>query len=256
MLLCIDIGNTNIVLGLFEGEELRHHWRISSDTNKMPDEYAVLLRGLCAGVDVPRAAIEGAIIASVVPPLTGVFADVVQETFGHAALIVDAGVKTGVRVRTENPREVGADLVVDAAAAYRFYGGPVCIVDFGTATKFVAVSANGDFLGVAIAPGMRMAAESLFRGTAKLPSIDLRHPPSVIGRNTVHSMQAGILFGFVGLVEGLVARFRRELGNDMRVVATGGLVALVAGATPVLEIVDPWLTLKGLRMIWEMNRGA
>ncbi len=255
MLFCIDIGNTNIVLGLYDGDELRHHWRIATEHRKMPDEYAVLLLELFAHSNVSLKDVEGSILASVVPPLTGVFQEVCQATFGTPALVVDAGTKTGVRVRTDNPREVGADLVVNAVAAYRLYGGPACIVDFGTATKFIAVSAEGDFLGVAIAPGMRMSADALYRFTAKLPRIDLAWPPSAIGRNTVHSMQSGILFGFVALVEGLIARFRDELGDDMRVIGTGGLAPLIAEESTAIQVVDQWLTLKGLRYIWDLNRG-
>jgi len=254
MLLCIDIGNTNIVLGLYDREQLRYHWRIATNHEKMPDEYAVLLLELFAHSNVALGDIEGTIMASVVPPLTGVFQEVCQGTFGAMPLVVDAGVKTGVRLRVDNPREVGADRVVDAAAAYRLYGGPACVVDFGTATTFAALSAEGDFMGGAIAPGVRTSAEALYRATAKLPRIDLAWPPAVIGRNTVHSMQAGVLFGYVGLVEGMVARFRQELGPEMRVIATGGLATLIAERTRVIDVVDPWLTLKGLRFIWELNQ--
>lgn len=254
MLLCIDIGNTGIVLGLYDGDELQHHWRVATDHDKMPDEYTVLLRQLFAYEGTRPEEIEGVIIASVVPPLTSTFEEVCRGAIGQAPLVVDAGVKTGVRVRTENPREVGADRVVDAAAAYRFYGGPACVVDFGTATSFMAISKEGDFLGGAIAPGMHISADALYRHTAKLPRIDLGRPPSVIGRNTVHSMQAGVLFGCVGLVEGMVARFRRELGEGMQVIATGEPASLIAAETPVIQTVDPWLTLKGLRIIWELNR--
>jgi type III pantothenate kinase len=254
MLLCIDIGNSNIVLGLYRGEDLRYNWRISTDHDKMPDEYAVLLRSLFEQAQVRVENLEGIVMASVVPPLTGVFEELAASYFGRTPLVVDAGVKTGVRIRTDNPREVGADLVVDAAAVYRLYGGPACIVDFGTATKFIAVSAEGDFLGVAIAPGVRISAEALYRSTAKLPRIDLSRPPSVIGRNTTHSMQSGLLFGFVAMVEGMVARFRQELGEDMRVIATGGLAPMIAAETRSIELVDPWITLKGLRLVWELNR--
>lgn len=255
MLLCIDIGNTNIVLGLYDGDNLHHHWRVATDADKMADEYAVLLLELFALGNVSLGEVEGAVVASVVPPLTSTFQEVCQATFGRAPLVVDAGVKTGVRIRTDNPREVGADLVVDAAAAYRLYGGPACVVDFGTATKFSAVSGEGDFLGCAIAPGLRISAEALYRFTAKLPRIDLARPPSAIGRNTVHSMQAGLIFGFTDMVEGMVQRFRKELGDSMLVVATGGLAQLIAQETHVIKIVDPWLTLKGLRIIWDLNRG-
>mgnify|MGYP005851400913 CR=1 FL=1 len=255
MLLCIDIGNTNVVLGLYEGDELRHHWRIATDDRKMPDEYAVLLLELFAHGDVRLADIDGVVMASVVPPLTGVFLEVCQGTFGCDPLVVDAGVKTGVRVRVENTREVGADRVANAAAAYRLYGGPACIVDFGTATTFDAISREGDYLGGAIAPGVHISAEALYRFTARLPRIEVARPPAAIGRNTVHSMQSGLLFGYVGLVEGLVARFRKELGADMRVIATGGLAALMAQETNAIQVVDPWLTLEGLRLIWHLNQG-
>jgi type III pantothenate kinase len=255
MLFCIDIGNTNVVLGVYEEDELLHHWRVATDDRKMPDEYAVLLLELFAYNDVALADIDGVVMASVVPPLTGVFQEVCQATFGCRPLIVDAGVKTGVRVRYDNPREVGADRVTNAVAACRLYGGPACIVDFGTATTFDAISREGDYLGGAIAPGVHISAEALYRFTAKLPRIELARPPAAIGRNTVQSMQSGLLFGYVGLVEGMVARFRKELGPDMRVIGTGGLAPLIAGETKAIQVVDPWLTLKGLRFIWELNQG-
>jgi type III pantothenate kinase len=167
--------------------------------------------------------------------------------------VLDIGVKTGVRVCYDNPREVGADRVANAAAAYRLYGGPACVVDFGTATTFDAISREGDYLGGAIAPGIVISAEALFHYAAKLPRIDLVRSPRVIGTNTVHSMQSGIIFGYVGLVEGMVARFREELGEDMKVIATGGLADLIAGETEVIDVVNPWLTLEGLKIIYEIN---
>ncbi len=255
MLFCIDIGNTNIVMGLYERDELRRHWRVATDAHRMPDEYAVLLWNLFAQGEVALGDVSGTIIASVVPPLTGVFQEVCQALFGAPALVVDAGVKTGVRIRYDNPREVGADRVANAAAVLRFYGAPACVVDFGTATTFDAISRAGDYLGGAIAPGVRVSAEALYRTTAKLPRIDVARPPSAIGRNTVQSMQSGVLYGYVGLVEGMVARFRAELGDDMRVIATGGLAPLIAAETTVIQAVDPWITLKGLRIIWELNQG-
>jgi len=169
-------------------------------------------------------------------------------------LIVGGGVKTGVAIRYDSPREVGADRVADAAAAYALYGGPACVVDFGTATTFNAISDRGEYLGGAIAPGVRTATEALFQATAKLPRIDLQRPPKAIGANTVDAMRSGILFGYVGLVEGMVERFRRELGPNMRVIGTGGLANFIAAETPVIQVVDPWLTLKGLRIIYELNR--
>jgi len=254
MLLCIDIGNTNIVLGVYNGEQLMAHWRLATVHERMPDEYAMLLLQLLSHSRYDPGELQGVAMASVVPPLTGTFVKLSEVYLGLTPLVVDAGVRTGVRIRYDNPREVGADRVVDAAAAYRLYGGPACIVDFGTATTFDAINTEGDYLGGAIAPGIGISAEALFARTAKLPRIDLARPPRAIGSNTVHSMQSGILFGYVGLVEGMVARFRAELGDNMRVIATGGLAEIIARETSVIEVVDPWLTLKGLRMIYELNR--
>jgi len=256
MLLCVDIGNTNITMGLYRGEELATHWRINTDHHRMPDEYGMLLTNLMAHSGFTPADISGVIIASVVPPVTNTFEEMVQEYLNTEPLIVGNGLKTGVAIRYDNPREVGADRVVDALAAYRLYGGPACVVDFGTATTFDATSAKGEYLGGAIAPGVRVAADALYQTTAKLPRIDLQRPSRVIGANTVDSMRSGILYGYVGLVEGLVARYRIELGPEMRVIGTGGLAGLIAKETTVIEVVDPWLTLKGLRMIYELNQGG
>jgi type III pantothenate kinase len=255
MLLCVDIGNTNIVLGFYQGEELVAQWRIATNHRRMSDEYAVTLRGLFHHNGLSSADVSGVAISSVVPPLTGTFEKLCQDYFHQKPLVVDAGIKTGMRIRYDNPLEVGADRVVNAVATLRLYGAPACIVDFGTATTFDALSAEGDYIGGAIAPGVLVAAEALFARTAKLPRIDLVRPPKVIGTNTVQSMQSGILFGYVGLVESMVKRFRKELGEDMKVIATGGLAPVIAQETDVIEIVDPWLTLKGLRLIWEMNQG-
>jgi len=254
MLLCIDIGNTNIVLGIYRGEKLVSHWRISTDHHKMPDEYAMLVFDLFSHAGCTFAEIDGVVMASVVPPLTGIFQELCAGYVKADLLVVDAGVKTGVRIRYENPREVGADRVVNAAAVLRRYGGPACIVDFGTATTFDAISAEGDYLGGAISPGILASAEALFSRTSKLPRVDLVRPPRAIGSNTVQSMQSGILFGYVALVEGMVDRFRHELGDDMKVIGTGGLAALIARETPIFDAVDPWLTMEGLRIIYELNR--
>jgi len=253
-LLAIDIGNTNIVLGLYDGERLATQWRIATDHARMPDEYAMLLFDLFDRAGQDPDSVKGIILASVVPPLTGIFVEVGERYFGQKPLVVDAGVRTGVRIRYDSPRDVGADRVVNAVAAYHIYGGPACVVDFGTGTTFDAISAEGDYLGGAIAPGIGIAAEALFARTAKLPRIDIARPPRAIGNNTVHAMQSGLLFGYVGLVEGMVARFREELGPDMRVIATGGLARLIAAETDAIEVVDQELTLKGLRLIWKMNR--
>ena len=253
-LFCIDIGNTNVVMGLYVGEELVAHWRIATDHRKMADEYGVLLFSLFQRSDLDPACVDGIIMSSVVPPLTSTFEKLCQRYFGRLPLAVGAGVKTGVLIRIDSPDEVGADRVVNAAAAFHRYGGPACVVDFGTATTFDALSANGDYLGGAIAPGIGIAAEALFQRTAKLPRIDLIRPPAVIGKNTVQAMQSGMLFGYVGLVEGLVARFRAELGPEMKVIATGGLAPLLAAETTAIDAVAPWLTLEGLRLIWERNQ--
>jgi type III pantothenate kinase len=254
MLLTIDIGNTNITFGLYEGETLGPRWRIRTIHEKMPDEYGILLDQLFRHQGYEPEQVTGVALASVVPPLTPIFAQACRDYVGQTPLVIDAGVRTGVPIRYDNPREVGADRVVDAAAVRAMYGMPACVVDFGTATTFDAVSAEGDYLGGAIAPGVGIAAQALFERTAKLPRVDLTRPPAAIGRNTVHSIQSGLLFGYVGLVEGMVARFKAELGPETRIVATGGLAEVIARETEVIDVVDPWLTLHGLRIIYELNR--
>jgi type III pantothenate kinase len=254
-LLCIDIGNTNVVIGLYAGEELATHWRVATEHHKMADEYGMLLLDLLERSGQSPDIIDGVIISSVVPPLTGIFTKLSQRYFGYTPLLVGAETKTGVALRYDNPAEVGADRIVNAVAVFHRYGGPACVVDFGTATTFDAISAAGEYLGGAIAPGVGISAEALFQRTAKLPRIDLVRPPAVIGKNTSQSMQSGMLFGYVGLVEGLVARFREELGSEMVVIATGGLASLIAAETEVIDAVEPWLTLEGLRLIWDMNQG-
>lgn len=254
MLLCIDIGNTNITMGLYDGQDLQSRWRIRTIHEKMPDEYGVLLDQLFRHRGHWPEQVTGAAIASVVPPLTPVFVQVCQDYVGQEPLVVDIGVRTGVRIRYENPREVGADRVVDAAAVRVLYRLPACVVDFGTATTFDAISAEGDYLGGAIAPGIGIAAAALFERAAKLHRVELTRPPSVIGRTTTHSIQSGLLFGYVGLVEGMVARFKIELGPETCVVATGGLAELIARETAVVDVVDPWLTLHGLQIVYELNR--
>ena len=250
----IDIGNTNISLGVYQGEELGPCWRVSTDHQRMPDEYGLQIDGLLKHESLTAADITGICLASVVPGLTGVFQQACKGYLDLDPLVVDAGVKTGVRILYETPRSVGADRIVVAAAVHHLYGGPACVVDFGTATTFDAISEEGDYLGGAIAPGIGIAADALFHRAAKLPKVDLNTPPSVIGRNTPHSMQSGLIFGYIGLVEGMVARFREELGPKMKVVATGGLTEIISRETKVIEIVAPWLTLDGLRIIWDMNQ--
>jgi type III pantothenate kinase len=253
MLLTIDIGNTNITIGLYDGEKLGPRWRLATDHERMPDEYGLQLVGMLAHASYQPEALTGICMASVVPPLTSRMVEACRSYCSLEPLVVDAGVKTGVRVRYEDPRAVGADRIVDAAAVLKLYGGPACVVDFGTATTFDGISAEGDYLGGAIAPGIGIAAEALFLRTAKLPRVDLQRPPAAIGRNTVHAMQSGLIFGYVSLVEGMVKRFRDELGQGMKVIATGGLAEVIARETPVLEIIAPWLTLDGLQIIWKLN---
>lgn len=253
MLLAIDIGNTNITLGLYEGEMLCPRWRLATNHERMPDEYGLQFVQLLEHANYCREDVSGICLASVVPPLTGTILQACRQYLELDPLVVDAGVKTGVHNRYDDPRAVGADRIVDAAAVNRLYGVPACVVDFGTATTFDAISPEGDYLGGAIAPGIGIASEALFMRAAKLPRVDFQRPPAAIGRNTVHSMQSGLLFGYVALVEGMVERFKMELGPQMKVIATGGLAEVIARETDVIEVVAPWLTLDGLRIIWELN---
>jgi len=254
MLLAIDIGNTNLTLGLYDGEQLGAHWRLATDHNRMPDEYGLQFLGLIQNAGKTLRDIHGVALASVVPPLTGRVALACNEYLKQSPLVVDAGVKTGLKIRYEDPKAVGADRVCDAVATLKKYGGPACGGDFGTATTFNAVTKAGEYLGGAITAGVNLAAESLYTRAAKLPRIDLQHPPSVIGRNTVHAMQSGLIFGYVSMVEGMTARFRAELGPEMKVVATGGMAEVIAKETDAVDFIAPWLTLDGLRIIWELNR--
>jgi len=256
LLLTIDIGNTNVTLGVFDAatKTLKYHWRIKTDYGRMADEYGIIILGLMRHERFSYEQIEGVVLASVVPPLTSVFVELSERFIKQMPLVVEAGVKTGVKIRYDSPRDVGADRIVDAVAAYHLYGGPTCLIDFGTATTFNAISRHGDYLGGAIAPGIGIAAEALASRTSKLPRVDLVRPPKAIGTNTVHAMQSGLVFGYVGLVEGMVARFKAELGHDMRVIGTGGLAQTIAHETSIIEVVNPWLTLEGLRLIWEMNQ--
>jgi len=253
MILTIDVGNTNLTLGLYAGKEIGPHWRLATDHQRMPDEYGLQFLGLLDNAGVTVDVIKGICLASVVPPLTQRVVQACSQYLGQEPFLVDAGIKTGIRIRYEDPRMVGADRVADAVAVFHQYGGPACVIDFGTATTFNAITREGDYLGGAITAGINLAAEALFQRTAKLPSIDIQRPPSVIGRNSVHAMQSGLLFGYVAMVEGMVTRFRAELGEDMKVVATGGLAGIVAKETDVIDVISPWLTLDGLRMLWEMN---
>ncbi len=254
MLLAIDVGNTNLTLGLYEGDKLDPHWRLATDHERMPDEYGLQILGLLSHAGRTAKDLTGVCLASVVPQLTQRVVQACREYLGQDPLVVDTGVKTGIRIRYEDPKAVGADRVADAVATLRLYGGPACIVDFGTATTFNALTRDGEYLGGAITAGINLAADALFTHAAKLQRIDLQRPPSVIGRNTIHAMQSGLLFGYVSMTEGMVARFRSELGPDMKVIATGGLAEIVSRETKVIDVLAPWLTLEGLRFIWELNR--
>jgi type III pantothenate kinase len=253
MLLAIDVGNTNVTLGVFEGEELKARWRLAPDVNKLADEYGVLMVNLLAHEGIGCEQIDAAVMVSVVPDLDPVFESVCRRYFSVRPLMVSAGVRTGLRILYDSPREVGADRVADAVAAIKLYGPPLIVVDLGTGTVFDAISKDGDYVGGAIAPGLGIAAEALFQRAARLYRVELARPKSAIGRNTVAAVQSGVIFGYVGLVEGIVARFKEELGEEAKVVATGGWAELVAQETDVIDVVDTNLTLMGLRFIYEMN---
>jgi len=254
MLLTVDIGNTNVNIGVFDGSKLKGTWKVATGVHRMPDEYASLLLNLFERHGVDASQVTDAILCSVVPTLVGVFEEVCRRYLKVLPLVVESGVKTGVRICLDNPREVGADRVVNAVAAHQLYGGSVIVIDLGTATTFDAVSEDGDYLGGAIAPGIAIATEALFTRTAALPRVELTHPKRAVGRNTVAAMQSGIVFGYAGLIEGIVGRIQQEMGGKAKVVATGGYAELLARETPVIEVVNPDLTLIGLRLIYEMNK--
>jgi len=254
MLLAIDIGNTNVTFGVFDGENIKATWRVSTAIHRTPDEYAHLMLSLMERQGVSAAKLKDVVTCSVVPPLLIIFEEVCKRFLKKAPLIVEAGVKTGVRIDMDNPREVGPDRIVNAVAAHQLYGGPVIVIDLGTATTFDVVSKDGRYIGGAIAPGIAIATEALFTRTAVLPRIELALPKKAIGRNTVAAMQSGVIFGYVGMVEGLVSRLSRELGGKAKVIATGGYAEVIARETKVIEVVNRHLTLLGLQLIYDLNR--
>ncbi|WP_258360633.1 type III pantothenate kinase [Moorella sulfitireducens (nom. illeg.)] len=253
MLMAIDVGNTNIAIGLYKGKELQCCWRLASDRQKTADEYGLVLRQLAGYQGMEIDAVQAVVMASVVPTLTQTFTMMIKEQLECRLLVIGPGVKTGMPIRFDNPREVGADRIVNGVAVYELYGGPAIVVDFGTATTFDAISGNGEYLGGAIAPGIGIATEALFARAAKLPRVELIKPPRVIGKNTVAGMQAGIMYGFIGQVEGIVTRMKEEMGGQALVVATGGLAGLIAPEVGCVDKVDPLLTLEGLRIVYERN---
>jgi type III pantothenate kinase len=256
MLLTIDIGNTNIKLGVFEGERLLAHWRMATERHRLADEYAVVIGSLFELAGLDMRAVAGCAISCVVPPLTSQFRSLCQGYMGVDPVIIGPGVTTGLRYEIDTPDQLGADRIANSLAAYRKHGGPTIAIAFGTATAFDVITAEGAYIGGAIAPGIGISADALFRLAARLYQVELARPPAVIGKNTVHYMQSGLILGYAGLVEGLVRRMQQELGTQCAVIATGGLADVIAGETDAITIVEPYLTLDGLRMIYGMNAKA
>ncbi len=265
MLLVLDVGNTNTVLGVFESNpaeqagarygRLIAHWRVTTIKNQTVDEYGVLFRNLFAmrGLDV--CSVQGTVVSSVVPPLDSTLREVCERYFQSCPLFIEPGVKTGMPVHYDNPAEVGADRIVNSVAAFEKFGGPCIVVDFGTATTFDVVSLKGEYLGGVITPGIGISADALFARTARLPRVDIRKPPRVLATNTVNSLQSGLYYGYIGLIDGILERLIAELGDNVKVVATGGLAALMGGGSKYIREVDDLLTLDGLRIIYERNAG-
>lgn len=255
MILVFDVGNTNIVIGVYQDKELLMQWRVRTDVQRTCDEYGMMLAAFFDYHNLDTKQVKAVVISSVVPSLMLELETMSNKYFRCRPLVVGPGVKTGLAIKYENPREVGADRVVNAVAAYHKYNGPLIIVDFGTATTFCVVTEKGEYLGGAIAPGIRISTEALVSRAAKLPRVELVKPRSLIGRNTINSMQAGIIYGFAGQVEGIINRMKREIAGQVKVIATGGLARIIADETKCIDIVEENLTLEGLRLIYEINRG-
>ncbi len=257
-LLCVNIGNSNIALGIYDKDRLIHHWRLATQPRKTSDEYEIDVRALLnqasrQSVAGPALAVSQAVVGSVVSSLTTTFWQTCRMLSGSDPVVVAPGIETGLAVRIENPREIGSDLIANAVAGYYTYRSNCIVVDFGTALSFTVVSKDAELQGVSIAPGVQVALDALCRSTDQLPHVPLLAPPAAIGKNTIHSIQSGVVFGYVGLVESIVARIKRELSGDTLVVATGGLAQAMAPLTGCVDHIEPWLTLEGLRLIGEMN---
>lgn len=255
MILAVDVGNTNIVLGVYEGKKLLTHWRIATDTQRTSDEYGMFIVNLFHHEKLEMSKVEAAIISSVVPTIMYSIEHALRKYFKVEPMIVGPGIKTGLNIKYENPREVGADKIVNAVAAYELYGGPLVIVDFGTATTFCSVSAKGEYLGGVICPGIKISAEALFEKASKLPRVDLNKPDTVIGRNTVESIQSGIIYGYIGQVDYIVKRVKKEMNEEgIKVIATGGMARLIASEAETIDQVNSLLTLEGLRIVYDRNK--
>lgn len=254
MILVMDIGNTNIVLGVYGQEKLAYHWRMETDRHKTEDEYGMQIKALLHDADLAFSDIDGIIISSVVPPIMSSLERMCQKYFRMSPLVVGPGVKTGLNIKYDNPREVGADRIVNAVAAIHEYGSPLIIVDFGTATTYCYINEFQQYMGGAIAPGISISTEALYNRASKLPRIEIMRPENIVGKNTISAMQAGIVYGYVGQAEGIVARMKKQSDEKPMVIATGGMASLIAAESKAIDKVDPFLTLKGLYLIYKRNQ--